>query len=60
VIGVTRSAEKRALAERLGTDVTFPAAPTAIQRVKDATEGRGADLSIETTGVLKRWPTPFT
>jgi threonine dehydrogenase-like Zn-dependent dehydrogenase len=53
VIGITRSAEKRALAERLGTDLTIPGGPDAIQQVKDATEGRGADLVIETTGVLK-------
>ena len=27
---------------------------SAIQKVKDATEGRGADLTIETTGVMKQ------
>ena len=53
VIGVTRSAEKRALAEKLGADVTIPGGDEAIEKVKDATEGRGADLVIETTGVLK-------
>src|SRR6185436_7513301 len=53
VIGVTRSAEKRAMADKLGADVTMPGGDDAIQKVKDATEGRGADLAIETTGVMK-------
>jgi L-iditol 2-dehydrogenase len=52
VIGVTRSAEKRALAEQLGADVTIPGGEGAIDKVRDATEGRGADVIIETTGVL--------
>jgi threonine dehydrogenase-like Zn-dependent dehydrogenase len=52
VIGVTRSAEKRALAEQLGADVTFAGGEGAIERVRDATSGRGADVVIETTGML--------
>jgi 2-desacetyl-2-hydroxyethyl bacteriochlorophyllide A dehydrogenase len=52
VIGVTRSAEKRALAEQLGADVTFPGGDGAIEKVRDATSGRGADVVIETTGML--------
>jgi 2-desacetyl-2-hydroxyethyl bacteriochlorophyllide A dehydrogenase len=52
VIGVTRSAEKRALAERLGADLTFPGGPGAVEHVGAATGGRGADLVIETTGVV--------
>jgi 2-desacetyl-2-hydroxyethyl bacteriochlorophyllide A dehydrogenase len=52
VIGITRSAEKRELAEKLGADLTIPAGEGAIQQVREATEGRGADLVIETTGVL--------
>ena len=52
VIGVTRSAEKRALAEQLGADITIPGGDGAIERVREATEGRGADVVIETTGVL--------
>jgi 2-desacetyl-2-hydroxyethyl bacteriochlorophyllide A dehydrogenase len=52
VIGVTRSAEKRRLAETLGADVTIPGGEAAIQQVREATEGRGADVIIETTGVL--------
>jgi 2-desacetyl-2-hydroxyethyl bacteriochlorophyllide A dehydrogenase len=54
VIGITRSAEKRAMAERLGADVTIAGGDGAIQKVRDLTEGRGADLTIETTGVMKQ------
>jgi len=54
VIGITRSAEKRAMAERLGADATIPGGEDAIQKVRELTEGRGADLTIETTGVLKQ------
>ncbi len=52
VIGVTRSADKRALAERLGADATLPAGDGAVERVREATEGRGADVVVETTGVV--------
>jgi 2-desacetyl-2-hydroxyethyl bacteriochlorophyllide A dehydrogenase len=52
VIGVTRSPEKRALAETLGADLTFPGGDGAIDKVRGATEGRGADVVIETTGML--------
>jgi 2-desacetyl-2-hydroxyethyl bacteriochlorophyllide A dehydrogenase len=52
VIGVTRSADKRALAQKLGADATIPGGENAISQVRDATEGRGADVVIETTGVL--------
>jgi 2-desacetyl-2-hydroxyethyl bacteriochlorophyllide A dehydrogenase len=52
VIGVTRSAEKRALAETLGADLTIPGGEGAIEKVRDATAGRGADVIIETTGVV--------
>jgi len=52
IIGVTRSAEKRALAETLGADVTMPAGDGAVERTREATGGRGADVVIETTGVL--------
>jgi len=53
VIGVTRSAQKRALAEKLGADLTMASGEGALQNVRDATEGRGADVIIETTGVLR-------
>src|SRR4029453_453825 len=52
VIGVTRSADKRALAETLGADLTIPGGDEAVARVREATEGRGADVIIETTGVV--------
>ena len=51
VIGITRSAYKRNLAEQLGADVTLSSGPEAIRRVKDATGGHGADVVIECTGV---------
>ena len=52
VIGVTRSADKRAMAETLGADVTFPGGDGAVASVREYTEGRGADVIIETTGVV--------
>jgi 2-desacetyl-2-hydroxyethyl bacteriochlorophyllide A dehydrogenase len=52
VIGVTRSADKRALAEALGADETIPGDEKAVDRVREATEGRGPDVVIETTGVV--------
>ena len=49
VIGVTRSAWKRDLAERLGASVT--ASPTdAAALIADVTEGAGADLTVEAVG----------
>ena len=54
VIGITRSAEKRAMAERLGADVTIPGGDDAAQKVRELTEGRGADLTIETTGIMSQ------
>jgi len=52
VIGVTRSAAKRELAQTLGADLTVPGGDGAVDTVREATEGRGADVVIETTGVL--------
>jgi 2-desacetyl-2-hydroxyethyl bacteriochlorophyllide A dehydrogenase len=52
VIGVTRSADKRALAETLGADFTIPGGDGALERVRELTDGRGADAVIETTGFL--------
>jgi L-iditol 2-dehydrogenase len=54
VIGVTRSAEKRELAGHLGADLTIPGGDRAVDQVRAATEGRGADVVIETTGVLSQ------
>jgi 2-desacetyl-2-hydroxyethyl bacteriochlorophyllide A dehydrogenase len=52
VIGITRSADKRALAETLGADLTLVGDEAAITKVREATDGRGADVVIETTGML--------
>jgi 2-desacetyl-2-hydroxyethyl bacteriochlorophyllide A dehydrogenase len=60
VIGVTRSADKRALAERLGADMTFPGGDDAVARVRQATEGRGPDVIIETTGVVQQLASAVT
>lgn len=49
VIGVTRSAWKRDLARQLGADLTF-SPEEAVQGVREATEGRGADVVIESVG----------
>ena len=51
VIGITRSAYKRKLAEELGADLTVPSGADAIKAVKEATGGHGADFVIECTGV---------
>ena len=52
VIGVTRSADKRALAGTFGADITIPGGDDMVARVREATEGRGADVIVETTGVV--------
>jgi 2-desacetyl-2-hydroxyethyl bacteriochlorophyllide A dehydrogenase len=54
VIGVTRSKEKRELAEKLGADITIAGGDDALAKVKEATEGRGPDVVIETTGVVSQ------
>ena len=52
VIGITRSAWKRSVADRLGADLTAPTGDEAIRAVKGATEGHGADVVIESTGMV--------
>lgn len=52
VIGITRSAWKRDLAEELGADITLPAGAEAKDGVLEATGGRGADLVIEAAGTV--------
>jgi 2-desacetyl-2-hydroxyethyl bacteriochlorophyllide A dehydrogenase len=52
VIGITRSAWKRGLAQDLGADRTLPSGPEAVRGVMEATGGRGADLVIESTGIV--------
>ncbi|UCH75775.1 MAG: alcohol dehydrogenase catalytic domain-containing protein [Rhodospirillales bacterium] len=47
VIGITRSEWKRKLAAELGADVTAAPGDDAAKVIRDATDGRGADLVIE-------------
>jgi succinate semialdehyde reductase (NADPH) len=54
VIGITRSAEKRELAAALGADLTVPGGDDTVRAVREATEGRGPDVVIETTGVMQQ------
>lgn len=52
ILGITRSAAKRKLAERLGADATFsPSDPGLTDAVDEATEGEGPAVVIETAGV---------
>jgi 2-desacetyl-2-hydroxyethyl bacteriochlorophyllide A dehydrogenase len=53
VVGVTRSAWKRGIAERLGADMTVSPGADGIQAVREATGGRGVDVVIESTGMVK-------
>ena len=51
LIGVTRTASKRELAERLGADITLdPSDPKALETVLEHTSGRGVDVAIEAVG----------
>jgi len=52
VIGISRSEFKNEMARALGADITMRAGEGAVAQVLDATEGRGADVVIESTGVL--------
>jgi 2-desacetyl-2-hydroxyethyl bacteriochlorophyllide A dehydrogenase len=54
VIGITRSKDKLALAETLGADITIQGGDDAVQKVREVTEGRGADVIIETTGAIQQ------
>jgi 2-desacetyl-2-hydroxyethyl bacteriochlorophyllide A dehydrogenase len=51
VIGISRSAWKRSIAEQLGADRTC-SSEGAVASVMAATGGRGADVVIESTGVV--------
>ena len=53
VIGVTRSAWKRSVADRLGANLTVTTGDAGIQAVREATQGHGADVVIESTGMVK-------
>ncbi len=52
VIGITRSTWKRNMAMSLGADITVAPGEEARQKVLEATDGRGADLVIESVGRL--------
>jgi L-iditol 2-dehydrogenase len=52
VIGISRSRFKNDLAQQLGADVVIESGPSAVAKVLDETDGRGADVVIECTGVM--------
>jgi len=52
VVGISRSVFKNELAIELGADLAVRSGPDAIERVLEATGGRGADVVIESTGVM--------
>jgi L-iditol 2-dehydrogenase len=52
VIGISRSRFKNELAKQLGADVVIESGPEAAAKVLDETDGRGADVVIESTGVM--------
>lgn len=52
VIGISRSRFKNDLARELGADVAIESGPDALKEVLDETEGRGADVVIECTGIM--------
>jgi len=52
VIGITRSPWKRDLALKLGADFVFTPDDDILENVRQVTEGRGADLVIESVGSL--------
>jgi L-iditol 2-dehydrogenase len=54
LIGITRTASKRSLARSLGADITLDAAdPRLFDAVREATEGRGAEVVIECVGKVE-------
>ena len=52
VIGISRSRFKSEMARQLGADITIDSGKEAVEKVLEATGGRGADVVIESTGVL--------
>jgi len=52
VIGISRSRFKNDLAKQLGADVAIESGPSAVAKVLEETDGRGADVVIECTGVM--------
>jgi S-(hydroxymethyl)glutathione dehydrogenase/alcohol dehydrogenase len=51
IIGVDREAEKAPLAEALGVTCFLSAGEDTVSRIREETEGRGADTVIEATGI---------
>jgi L-iditol 2-dehydrogenase len=54
VIGISRSRFKNELAKQMGADVVIASGPETVAEVLEETEGRGADVVIECTGVMKQ------
>jgi 2-desacetyl-2-hydroxyethyl bacteriochlorophyllide A dehydrogenase len=52
IIGITRSAWKREVADNIGADLTLAPDETTKERVLEATGGIGADVVIESAGKL--------
>jgi len=52
VIGISRSKFKNELAKQLGADLVIESGPGTVAKVLDQTDGRGADVVIECTGVM--------
>jgi L-iditol 2-dehydrogenase len=52
VIGISRGAFKREMARALGADLTIESSKGALTKVLEATNGRGADVVIDSTGVV--------
>jgi 2-desacetyl-2-hydroxyethyl bacteriochlorophyllide A dehydrogenase len=52
VIGISRSKFKNDLAMQLGADIAIESGPGTVAKILDETEGRGADVVIECTGVM--------
>jgi 2-desacetyl-2-hydroxyethyl bacteriochlorophyllide A dehydrogenase len=53
LVGVSRSAWKRSVADRLGADLTVTSGDLGVHAVREATGGHGADVVIESTGMVK-------
>lgn len=52
VIGISRSQFKNQLAKQLGADAAIESGAEAAAAVLEATDGRGADVAIDCTGVM--------
>jgi 2-desacetyl-2-hydroxyethyl bacteriochlorophyllide A dehydrogenase len=53
VVGLSRSAWKRSIADRLGADLTVTTGDLGVHAVREATGGHGADVVIESTGMVR-------